>query len=173
MLVIYILLLAILVLLLWIVFTPLYVRVDTTLGLYEIHQAGTINMSLHPGEDEWWQVRVFGVRVRVKASEKPKKAKTPKKQGKGKKKSRFKRSASAWRCLVSGVVRSITLQQFACSVDLDNVVLNAQLVPVLMLVNRGPVSIHTNFNDQYYLQLRVKARLNRLIWTFIRFLTKK
>ena len=169
MLVIYILLLIILALLLWVIFTPVYVKVDTTMGLYEVSQTGTIRMSLHPGEDTLLNMRVFGLQVRIKASEKSKK----KTKEQVKKKSRFKRSASAWRYMIGGVFRSITLQRLACSVDLDNVVLNAQLVPVLMLVNRGPVNINTNFNGQYYLQLRVKARLNRLLWTFIRFLTKK
>ena len=169
MLVIYILLLIILALLLWIIFTPVYVRVDTTMDLYEVSQAGTIRMSLHPGEDALFRMRVFGLQVPVKAS-----GKSKKKPGeREKKKSRFKRSASAWRYMVGGVLRSITLQRLACSVDLDNVVLNAQLVPVLMLVNRGPVSINTNLSGQYYLQLQVRARLNRLLWTFIRFLTKK
>lgn len=169
MLVIYILLFIILALLLWVIFTPVYVRVDTTIDLYEVSQAGTIRMSLHPGEDTLFSMRVFGLQVPVKASEKPKK----KPGERPKKKSRFKRSASAWRYMIGGVLRSFTLQRLACSIDPDNVVLNAQLVPVLMLVNRGPVSINTNFNGQYYLQLRVKARLNRLLWTFIRFLTKK
>ena len=171
MLVIYILLFIILALLLWIIFVPVYLRVDTVTGLYKMSQAGTVSMSLHPGESIWWRVRVFGFQVPVKVGrqqEKRKSVKAPAKQ-----KSRFKRSAAAWRYMLRGVFGSITLQRLECSVDLDNVVLSAQLVPALMLVNHGPVNITTNFNGRYYLHLKLKARLNKLIWTFIRFLTKK
>ncbi|WP_040497098.1 hypothetical protein [Fulvivirga imtechensis] len=172
MVVIYILLILILGLLLWVVFVPVYVRIDTAIDQYELSQAGTIRMLLHPGETPWWSVRVFGFLVPYKRSEsektEPEKSIPPKK-----KKSKFKRSAAAWKYMIRGIFRNITLKRFTCTVDVNNVVLNAQLVPVLMLVNRGPVSITTNLCGQYYLHMEVKAQLNKLIWTFIRFLTKK
>lgn len=171
MVIIYILLILIFSLLLWVVFVPVYLRIDTAMGKYELSQTGTMRMSLCPGEAPLWRMWVLGFKVPITVGEKQRKV--PVEKAPVNKKPNFKRSPAKWRYMIRCVLHSITLQRLLCTIDVENVVLNAQLVPVLMLVNRGPVSITTNLNGQYYLHLEVKAQLNKLIWTFIRFLTKK
>ena len=172
MVVLYILLILVLSLLLWVIFVPVYLRINTALDLYEISQEGTMQVSLQPGATPPWNMRIFGFRVPFNESEKQP-AKTAEKAPAKKKKAKFKRSPAAWKYMLKGAFRSITLKRFICTVDLDNVVLSAQLVPLLMLLNQWPVNISTNLNREYHLDLEIKAQLNKLIWTFIRFLTKK
>jgi hypothetical protein len=64
--------------------------------------------------------------------------------------------------LFKGVLNSFRVKRFILNIDVDDVVLNAQLIPILLLVSRGPVSMNTNFNGRNYLDLEVEGRLNKV-----------
>jgi hypothetical protein len=51
------------VLILWIVFMPVYIIVNTRRGVYSIHQALTFRISLHPGQQEFLKAHAFGFAI--------------------------------------------------------------------------------------------------------------
>ena len=157
------------VLILWIVLTPVYVRVNTDLNQYEVSQAGTLKVSFYPWEKPAMRMRVFGVTINMVK----KKKKDRPVSGVKKSKSTFKRSPSTWLYLVRGIYKSFQLKRLVCTVDLDDVVLTAQLIPIIVLMNSGVVSVNTNFMDRYFLYLEIKGRVNKLLWTFLRFFIKR
>lgn len=160
-----------LVVLLWVIFIPVYLRIDTDTDRYELMQSGTVKMSFYPGQEPLLKVRLFGFFLpAIKKS----KASPPDEQKKQrKKKNPKKRSLNAWLYLLRGVKRSIRCKYVDCTVDLGDVVLNAQMVPVLLLLSRGAVNVKINFTGRYYLAMEAYGRLYILVWTFLRFLTKK
>lgn len=156
-------------LVLWIVFVPIHLRVDTSTNLYELNQKGTICMSLHPGEKRLLKIWVLG--FPITASGKPKSEK--KKEERKRSKPFLKRSFSTWLFLLKGMIKSIRIKRLICAVDFNDFVLNSQLSSILFLFNRGPVCITINFNRYYYFNLEMEGKLHKLIWAFILFLTKK
>ena len=153
---------------LWIVFIPVHVRINTDRDLYEISQAGTVKLSFHPYGAPFVRLQALGISLNVS-----KRGTTPPPSHAKGGATRINRSPAAWRFLVKGIYRSLRLNRLVCAVDLDDVVLNAQLVPVLMLLEGGVVRLSTNFTNRCFLELEMEARLNRVIWVFIRFLIKK
>lgn len=163
------LLLSLAALLLWILFIPIYVRVNTDRGQYEISQAGTVSIFFHPWQRPFVTMRIFGFRINLLKEDHKRQAVKERKPEKRK----TKRSLAAWLYLQRGIRRSITLKEFICRVDLDDVVMTAQLAPLLVLMNRGVVSVSTNFADINLLSMEIECRPNKLVWTLIRFFTKK
>lgn len=163
------LLLTVAALFLWIVFIPVYMRVNTDRGQYQIGQAGTVSISFHPWERPFITMRIFGFGINIGKAE-SKSAVVKERKGK---KRKMKKSPSAWRYLLRGVLRSMTLKKLICTVDLDDVVMSARLTPLIVFMNRGVVSVSTNFADRNFLCMEVECRLNKLLWTGFRFFTKK
>jgi hypothetical protein len=165
-----------LALILWIIFIPVYLRINTRLGQYELKQAGIITIAFHPYQKPALTMRVIGIRVNVEnkgdGAEKVKSEGhvTPRRK---KSKRRIHRSPGAWLYLIRGMLNSIRLKKLTGTMDLDDVVLNAQLVPVMLLVSRGPVMMSVNFTKQYFLAMEMEARISKMIWVFIRFLIKR
>jgi hypothetical protein len=169
MIVIFLLLVLLLLLILWIVFIPVYLRINTDLNQYELSQAGTVKCSFHPGETPAIRMSLFGFRIDMTKKQTSNEQVLVRK----KKKSSFKRSPAAWIDLQRGILKSFRLKKFICRVDLDDVVMDAKLVPVLVLLNRGVVSVSTNFVDRNFLCLEIEGRINKVLWTTFLFFTKK
>jgi hypothetical protein len=168
--IIFIILVLLVFMILWVVFVPVYLRINTDVGQYEISQKGTLRFSFHPRESPALRLRVFGFGINMQ-----KKARPPSLPASEKKKGKpaVKRSPRAWLDLQRGILRSLRLRKLECAVDLDDVVLTARLVPFLMLLNRGAVSISTNYVDRNFLRVEVEGRINRILWTICRFFIKK
>lgn len=156
-------------LVLWIVFVPVYLRIDTRRDIFELKQAGTVQLSILPGEKTAIKVKVFG--LKVPSSAKPK-AKKPKPQ-KERKKPFFKRSFQTWIFLIKGIFRSFRIKALVGTADLDDFVLHAQFFALSPLINHGPVMLTSNLNNQYFLHLLIEGKLHRVLYTFILFLIKK
>jgi len=169
MIVLFVFLALILSLILWIMFVPVHLRINTDMDQYEVSQAGTLKICYHPWQRPAITMRILGFRIDMTRKERAKlDAETKKKETR-----RIKRSPSAWRYLIKGVFKSLRVNRFVCTVDLDDVVRSAQLVPLIMLINRGPVSVSTNFTNRYFLFLEMEGRINKVLWTILRFFTKK
>lgn len=155
---------------LWIIFLPVNIRVNTTRGLYNISQPGTISVSFRPQESPTVNFRVLGWPIDIRFN---KKTNEPDKKGRKQIRSKRMKSFSAWRHLFSGVIKSFRCRRFICRVDFDDVVLNAQVFPIAYLASRGPVVLDINFGKRYHLDLWIQLRVYRMLWTFVRFsLTK-
>ena len=155
---------------LWIIFLPVNIRVDTTRGLYKISQPATISLSFHPHESRTVSFRVLGWPLDIRLKEKAKEG--------GNKRPRQSRSArmksvNAWTHFFKGVIKSVGCRRFICRIDFDDVVLNAHLFPIAYLASRGPVVLDINFRKEYHLDVWIQVRVYRMLWTFICFsLTK-
>lgn len=160
---------AIIVLISWIIFMPVNIKINTTLDLYQVSQAGTVVISFHPHEAQPVAARIFGVKVNLRKEKSPGDEKIERKASK-----KMRKSPEAWSALFNGLLKSFQCRRFACSLDLGDVVLNAQLLPVLYALSRGPVRLRTNFTGEYFLDVFIQARINRMLWPVVRFfLTKK
>lgn len=88
-------------------------------------------------------------------------------------KRKSQKSPEAWKFLIKGIAKSISIKKLLLNIDTDDVVLNAQLVPVLVMARTKTVNIATNFNGQLYAHVEMDTYLNKVLWIFIQFLTKK
>ena len=160
-----------LLLLIWIVFTPIVVEINSDSARYEVRQRGILFMRFNPHKVKW-ELRLLGINIPLRKTEE-KKPKTQKLERSEKKKKGFHRSANTWRFLIQRGLMSLRLRKLWIDIDTDDVVLNAQLVPLVYFLSRGPVKLSTNYNGRVSLQLLLEGQLNKLIWVFMRFLTKK
>lgn len=174
MIVLLILLLLLLALILWIIFVPVYLRVDTALNEYVVTQRGTVLFSLHPGEPKFVRIRICGLPVPLSSGKKPQQKKQKELKPPEKKKKRTPRKPpEAWWFLVKGIFRSLKISKLHVTVDFDDVVLEAQLIPLMMAINRGVVQVNTNRSGHHRLNLHIEGRINRLLWALFRFWIKK
>lgn len=165
-----ILLIAVMLLALWVIFVPIYLRIDTRLNQYQISQQGTIKFSFHPYEHAAFRFRIFGVTLKQqRLTEEEEKPAKPKRGDQPPK----KRSLQAWSYLFQGMYKSLRLCRLNCTMDFDDPVFNACMIPLVRMADRGGINASINFQHHYYLDLLVQIRLNKILWTFIRFSTLK
>lgn len=174
MVIVFILLAVTIALVLWIVLVPLQLIVNTDLGQYQISQSGTVKIAFHPLQQPVMRMWIFGFRIDTVRKEKTGKEKTVRLGAdRQKKKAAIKRSLSSWLYLFQGICNSFRLKKFVCTIDLDDPVMNARLIPFILLLNRGVVSLNTNFVNRNFLYLKIDVSVSRILWTTFRFYTKK
>jgi hypothetical protein len=155
-----------LILIMWILFIPVVVVLDTDTARLDIQQRGTFSWHLtFSGRPA---VRIFGINIRLK--EAPRKNSSRRTSRKG---SSITKSFNSWLFLIRRILQAFRIRKFVAQVDTGDVTLNAQLVPVAILINNDRLSFTTNFIGRNYLRAEVEVRLNRVLWSFILFLTKK
>lgn len=157
-------------LILWIVLIPLRLTVNTDLGQFQISQAGTLRIAFHPWQRPPMRVWLFGFRINTVGKERKV---APHTERPKKKAAVIERSLSAWLYLFRGIYNSFRLKKFVCAIDLDDPVMNARLIPFILLLNRGVVSLNTNFTNRNFLYLKANVSISRFLWTTFRFYTKK
>jgi len=164
-----IILVILLILIFAFLFTPIIFYIDTEQKRYEIFQAPVFrffvtieNNTIKP------KLKLAGITIPLKSG-KPK----AEKKKKPKTKSRFKKSTAAWRFLVGKILRSFKIRRAIVDLDTDDVVLNAQLVPVFLAISQGPFHLTSNFAGRVYFHLEMNNKPARILWIFIQFLTKK
>lgn len=160
-------LLLIMGLIIWIIFVPVYLIIDTEKKLYIISQVGTFHLSFSPVQKPHFRVKVFGIRI-------PDSKKSPKITDRKKNRKPFiKRSIQSWIFLIKGLLKSFRVIRLVGTVDLDDVVLHSQFFAISPFINQGPVQLTSNLNNSYFLDLVIEGRLNKMLFTFIVFITKK
>ena len=155
--------------LLWILLTPVILTIDTDRGRYELAQKGIFRATFHPLEIPRFRIRVMGLRMGTHQKQKG----SDKSKEENSLVLKSKRSRRSWMILLKGVYRSITVRSVIATVDIDDVVLNAQLIPVMLMVSHGPIRLSTNFDKRNFIYVIIQLRLNRLLWPLVRFFTKK
>lgn len=158
---------AILVLLiLWLLFMPITLLADSMAERYELRQPGTFTMTLRLGPEPFMELRVFGIRIPL----------TRKKQGYGGGLEKYqlpRRPLRNWIGLIRRSVESLRIRSLVMDIDTGDVVINAELVPIMAHYSRGPISMRTNFQGRVFVHAEIQTRLNRLLWIIIQFLSKK
>jgi hypothetical protein len=115
-----------------------------------------------------FHLRVFGIDVNIAPHEQPPKAKS---QLKEREKSGLKKSKEAWLAFIRSLAKSLSFKKFYLDIDTDNVVLNAQLIPLALFAQSRGVHLSTNFNGRVYAHVEVHTYLNKILWAYLKFLT--
>jgi hypothetical protein len=148
---------------LWVLLTPVIVIVDSTRRELKVAQRGTFAVSWTV--DRPIELRICGILFSLKPHPaKPKKV-TKKAQGRT-------RSMDSWLYLLRGLLKSIGVRKLILKVDTDDVVLNAQLIPAAVLLSHNDLAFNINYQGEVSLYAMIEIKLNRLIWTYMVFLTK-
>ena len=170
MVVINVVLFILLVLIIGFLFTPITLHIDTNESRYEIFQLPVFQISiLFQNNFPTVKLRLIGINIPLKGKRNA--PATQKKQGKTKR--HFHKSFAAWKFLVNRLIKSFEVKRAVFDLDTDDVVLNAQLVPVFQFLSKGPVQLNSNFTGRVYLHLEMYNKPVRILWIFIQFLTKK
>lgn len=164
-----IILLVLILLVVWMLITPVRLLIDTRSNQYSVSQLGTIRLSYQLQATPSFEIRVFGIRIPQPVA-KPAKTSAVRRPRTS---SVRPRSLETWLLLLRGCIRSVKLTTLRLDVDTDDVVMNAKLVPLAMMVSGGVVQVWTNYVGRRYLLLTAECRVYKLIWPLIKFLTNK
>lgn len=160
----------ILFLLLWLLFAPIYFRVEWNDNRRQaaLQWRGIFQARLHAVEGEWEvQLNVLFFKKRwplmrlLTAPSKPKKPKAKRSSSKSwKPKHPFRMFRRLW--------RSFHLIRFRWHLDTDDYVLNAYLFPLFQLTHpKKKLDWAINFNGKNELLLVIENRLGRILYAFI------
>lgn len=149
----------------WILFNPVTLDFDTDQNRYKLYQRGTFNASL---VTDTMKIRlsIFGIRISTRQRTSSDTERHPKKT---KSTSDFR----TYRPLITKLIRRINLKRLILDVDTDDVVLNAKLVPVCLLLNGRNRSFYINFSGRLYFHLEATVYLYQLLYEFISFKLKQ
>jgi hypothetical protein len=145
----------------WILFVPLVVDLDTSRSLFQIYQPVTFRFWIT--QDFSPSLRIFGITISLRGST------TKHKQQAKQKKTKKTVSASQWRLQVKKILSSITIKRFIIDVDTGDVVTNAKLVPIFLMLSRDRFHWATNFEGRVYVNWLAEVRLYQIGWAFLLF----
>ena len=156
-------------------FSPVSLYIDTDQSRYEVSQLPVFCFFVSIKNGEFIpSMRLAGFNIPLKSKEKKPKITKPKKAPAEKKPStRFHKSFATWRFTLHRIINSFTIKRAILDLDTDDVVLNANLVPVFLMLSNRQVTLNSNFSGRAYFHLEAENRPARLLWIFIQFLTKK
>jgi hypothetical protein len=157
---------AVIALVLWILFTPVMIVVDSIEGQLEIARRATFIFRW--GFKQPPELRMFGIKAPLLTSDQ----RRTKKPSAGRSKS-INKSLGSWLFLLRGCLKSISIRKLIMNVDTGDVVLNAQMVPAMFFLSNDRITLSINFAGRVYMYTMIELRLNRLLWTWVLFLTKK
>ena len=163
----YIFISVILLTLLWILFGPVIIFINTDRNLYHVSLPGIFRASLVPS-DELFYLRFWifflpytfhPFRSRRKGKKKGS-ARVPRKRSRRKIRGGIKTAADA--------VRSFRIRRLRMDIDTDDFMLNAWLIPAFSMVNNENLQLRVNFEGNLSLQLDMRTRIGTLLWIFIK-----
>ncbi|NRB51843.1 MAG: hypothetical protein HRU41_29495 [Saprospiraceae bacterium] len=147
---------------LWILFTPIVLQIDTLRGLYWVHWRGIASLQFNIQDDEpilslrvWFWKKDFRP---LDSLSKPRKQSAEKRT-----KKRKPRRKINWRRLGLRLIRSFIVRQFDLKIDTDDYILNSYLYPVFHLLNSKHLQLGINYQGESSLQLHIENRLIRLL----------
>lgn len=165
--ILYIILSLIVALMLWLLFGPVILFLNTEANRYHLTIPGIVKLALVP-TDEIFHIRgwIFfipfnyhpfrgGKKKRKEKTDKPEKKKT---------KPRFSGNLN----MMIDAVRSVRIRKLFLDLDTDDFILNAWLVPVFSYVNTENIRMRVNFEGNSSLLLDLRLRLGTLLWILIR-----
>lgn len=153
------LLLIVICLLLWILFQPVIILIDTDSEIYQIRQKGTFAIALK--DNLKFRFKVMGIEVKPGSD----KRKQRKKSRKGRKRAPSHRFQLLRSCLTAIRVRKLIVD-----IDTDDVVLNAQLIPLAwFLSNKDEDRLcNINFEGTLMIYLLIEIRLYLILKAFVK-----
>ena len=148
---------------LWLLFAPMVLKIDTQRQLYYIRWLGIGSCQLKVLPDGlvltlqfwFWKKEIHPLEVLVKQQ----KSQSPKKKNK----KRSSRSLWEWKRLGTRLLKSFTVKQFRLRLDTDDYILNSYLFPVIHLLNFEARQVSINYLGESSLQLQIENILIRLL----------
>lgn len=159
----------------WLLFSPLYLQIDTRRNEYALRWVGIAEANLIPLNDDvllrlrlpFWRkdfsIIKFFVQPTKNKQERTRKA-TPKQQSK-----------TNWRFFwnfFQRILKSFRVHYFKVELDTDDYVMNAYLYPVCHFLNSPDYSVSINFQGRNQCWLRVENRLAWVLFALISSLKK-
>jgi hypothetical protein len=158
-------------LIVWILVVPIRLDADSDLGRCRISQPGTLTFTASVDEKIHFDASIFGISLPVnRRTATPNRAK---KQRVISKKEERSKSTYAYFFLVRKLIHSFQVNVFSMDIDTDDVIVNAQLIPVFLWLNKDHVNLTTNNVGRVYFHLNLQCRVITIVGTFIQFMFKK
>lgn len=88
------------------------------------------------------------------------------------KKQRTKRRPQEWIGLMRPMLRAFHIRRFNLDIDTGDVVTNAQLIPLFLLVSRPPLHVVTNFEGKVLVDIDISLHIYKAVLAFLRFKLK-
>jgi hypothetical protein len=150
----------------WILFSPLYMEVDTRTPMASLRWTGIGRMRIWY-EEEWWlriQFPFFHKTFKVAdMNSRPKRKTKPPAHSASKRKPTIRKFLKILRTLISAV----KVEEWQLALDTGDFARNGQLYPINYLPGNF-THLHINFIDQNYLVIKLKIRVWKIVFAFIR-----
>ena len=155
------------VFLLWILFGPLIIRIDSENHTYSLSLPGIFKASAVPDDDLFYvRARIFFIPVKIKPFNRTVKESKPVKR----KQRDLTKSFQAGMMALKELVQSFSMKALRLNIDTDDFTLNSQLVPVFSVINTSRTRMTVNYQGDTSIYLILKNRMASLIWIGIKFL---
>lgn len=163
-----------LLILFWLLFSPLYLYISTTESRYEAGLKGVIRINLGLDSDGLPELKVviFFIPFRFsffKSTEKQKTKKKKKEKKKKKKKMGDVNLKTLWLFLKIGwkVYHSFKIKKLTLTIDTGNVIRNAYLIPVFSFYYNNRINLSVNYHQKNELIFHTESRLFTIIYNII------
>ena len=161
-------------LIIWLVFAPISIYIDTSRDEYYVRQPVTFKFQvIGTIKVPRYRLVIFGIPF------KPMPFSKKQKKGKRKKKGQYKKGGvSLYRMvgsprrifrIISKLLHSFKLREFYLDLDTGDVADNAWLFPISYLMNRYNLNMHVNYDGDVILVMKVSNRLSNFILFISRF----
>ncbi len=142
--------------------TPLIIRLNTDLNKYDVRLSGFMRAWLSVDDELSIHVWILGYHYKTN----PKFALAGKEKKSKRKKKRSSTSKLRMKNILN-VMRSFRIRSFEASLDTDDYVVNAQLVPISWLLKLFQLNVSVNFRGSSYFRLEIRNNLWRLSTAFL------
>jgi len=158
--------------LLWILFAPVIIRVDSDNQRYSLSLPGIFKALVVP-DDELFYIRIWVLFIPFKVY--PFGRTIQKREGKAKKKKKkrkrnFPKLMRVRLMALKELAGSFRLKKMRLNLDTDDFILNSQLVPVFTTINNQDVNLTVNYEGDISLFMVLKNRIASLLWIGMKYI---
>ena len=163
---------ALVLFLLWFLFAPLIIRVDSDNQRYSLSLPGIFKALVVP-DDDLFHIRLWVLFIPIKIDPLGRSMQRVEKPGKKKKRNRDISKLMRARLLaLKELIRSFRLKKLKLNLDTDDFILNSQLVPVFTTINNQDLNLTVNFEGDISLFMVIKNRIASLLWIGMKYMSR-
>ncbi|MBL7112359.1 MAG: hypothetical protein ISS19_10515 [Bacteroidales bacterium] len=158
--------------LLWLLFAPLIIRVDSDNQRYSLSVPGIFKAMVVP-DDKLFHIRLWVLFIPFKIDPMRRRMKKGEEQGRNKRKKRrrdFSKLMKARLMALKELIRSFTLKKLWLNLDTDDFILNSHLVPVFTTINNQDVNLTVNYEGEISLFMVLNNRIASLLWIGMKYI---
>jgi hypothetical protein len=172
--------LVLLLFILWLLVTPVNIFIDTARNIYNLKMTGVVSFSIVIRDETPWlvirtifykkEIDIISSMLSPKKKKEAKEPKPPKEKKERRQKSPAQISAflARLRRFLGDFIHTWSLHELTLIFDTDNYYLNAMLAPAIEPLNKGNVTILTNFTGTNLFRLDLSNRIINLVIITIR-----